>query len=210
VGTVTAAGVKNLEDSSQTWREGQLIGFTVTLLDQKRVITDNTSTKISINRDWDFLPLVGDKFSVELVQFSMRKPVSPEDRAFGRDVLLVFSNFSSVGMVGDIRLNARGDLASVEGYENFEQALTIVMNTPKGSNRFHLGYGVGLVVGQQQRIDDSSVLLYTFSVRQSLLRDPRVDKVLNPRYSFEGGVSTFEAEVQPVAIRTAKYFRRSV
>jgi hypothetical protein len=208
-GTVDApSATTTVVDTDMEWRIDQWAGFTVEFTSgandgEKRVITENTATALTVNRAWLAAPAIGDTYKVYLELFSRRRPVTAETRAYGRDIMAVFTPTGITCMLGP-----SGDLMSVEGEENFKQAMTMRLQTPQGSNKLHPKYGTPDVIGR--RLEPNTLALYTFFSRQSLLADPRVARVERPTYTVQNGVMTFEAAIQAVRTQKTTLFRVAV
>lgn len=193
-------------------REEMWVGFTVEFLDgpavgEKRVITMSTDAGIlTVNRAYAAPPVNGNTFTVQLVLFTPRQAATPETRAFGRDIMGVFTKTNGLidGTI-DIMLNPRKDLATVQGVENLEQAVALCLSTPRGSNKLNPFYGTGSVVGRP--FEPNIVAMNVFYVRQSLLQDPRISSVEQPKIIFDGGKMYFTVYVRPVRVQRTLFFR---
>jgi phage baseplate assembly protein W len=182
-------------------------------LGEKRVIVSNTtdletgSTVFVTNRGFSNTPTTDDTFKVYLELFSSRRPVTPETMAFGRDIMGVFTKVNGVTTDGtiDIMLGPRKDLATVQGQENLEQAITLALQTPRGSNKSNPLYGTADVIGRPQ--EPNIAALNIFYVRQSLLQDPRISSVERPEVSFIGGAMYFTVYVRPVRVQRTLFLR---
>lgn len=201
------------------YRDEMWLGFTVTWLTgsnagQTRVITDNTNqgdgtTLFTCNRALSNPVVVGDTFSVSLILFTSRKPVTPENAAYGMDIMGVFAKSNGINTDGtiDILLGPTKDLATIEGIENFEQAITLALQTPRGSNKSNPLYGTSNVIGRM--LEPNVLALNVFYVRQSLLQDPRIAAVERPQmvYDNDTGALYFTVYVRPVRVQRTFFLR---
>ncbi len=219
LGTVSEAGisteVRDL-DLGETWQDDQWVGFTVTMLDgpafvagdYTRVIVANNENTLIVNRPWSVFPDAGDSYMITMVQFEAGKSVTPETKAYGRDLILRFSFqtqdtlFSSA--TADVLIGQNQDLMMVQGLHNFQQAVTLRVATERGRHTFHENYGFPLPLGK--RGDVETLSLYTFFARQSLMSDPRVEEVTTPVLVFEGGALQFQASIRPIAATAPVFF----
>jgi len=204
-----------LEDAEMAFRPGALIGMTLTVTsgpaftsgDNQRIVVDNTETTVTVGRDWSDAPSAGDTYTLHLETFTLRRTVSPEVAAFGRDLLAVPVNDGAGQIRYNLALNALNDLAMVEGEECLFQRLAILMGLERGTHPIHKQVGVPRPLGR--KVDSSRLLLYSYFARQTLLGDPSVARVINPRFVQAGDTMSFQAEVQPVRIKGAKFFQHA-
>lgn len=218
-GTVSLVGTTTslIDDdvASGQWREHEWVGYTVEItsgaaLGDKRVITANTEDTLTINRAWSAALTIGTTYKIYLEVFTRRLPITPESRAYGRDILVAFALRRGVVTDGtlDCMLGPNGDLAMVDGSENFEQAITVRLNTPQGANLIHPTYGVADVIGRA--VEPNMMALYTFYTRRGLLSDPRVQAVERPQFVTDGGALYFTVTIQPVRVQRTALFRVAV
>ncbi len=197
------------ENGLPGWLPNQWHGYTLTLThlgaDYTRVVVGNDKDHLSINIPWPVLPSVGDRYTLELVQFSAHRPVTPEVRAFGSDVLLQFvpaAGASASSTTCDVVLNAARDLSVIRGLSNMIQAITVRLHVEQGRLPLHPDFGVQIPVGRPWGTDLG--LLYKFLVRSSLLNDPRVQKVANMQISMQRDQFSFSADVQPINVKNSQ------
>ena len=221
-GVVDNTGTTNqlVQDTKEEpWRIGQWIGYSLTMTvgsassaDPLRIVVDNDEDTLVLNRPWTVTPNVGDKYTLTLDTFTLRKATDRYTQVFGRDVLLFFNKLNdgiSINpLVADVRINSRRDLATVSGMENFNQALVLKLSTERGRHPFHRTFGVGVPIGR--RADEAHMLAYTYFVRQSLLADPRVSEINQPQLEFLNGALKFQAYVRPVGLKQSKFITISL
>ncbi len=199
----TASLPSQLIDSTASWLPGQWVGYSVTVVTtgarQTLVCNANTATQLTLSGNWTITITPGvTTYAVVYAKFDPRRPVTAETRAYGVDLLAVFGTDGRC----DAALGATGDLAMVQGLDNFFQAITLRARCPLGEHPFHKSYGMAAPVGRP--FTDDVGVLYSFAVRRSLLSDPRVGKVRNVQLSLRGDVVTASLEVQPVNARDAR------
>lgn len=199
----TSALPNQLADSTANWLPDQWVGYSVTIdtsgARQTLVCQTNTQNQLTLNNSWVITIMPGaTTYTIDYVQFDPRRPVTPETRAYGVDMLTVFGSDGRC----DIALDATKDFAKVRGLDNLFQAITLRARCPLGEHSFHKSYGLIAPVGRP--LTDDVGALYSFFIRRSLLSDPRVQKVRNVQFNLEGDVLIVSAEVQPVDTRTAQ------
>lgn len=182
------------------WRDNQWVGYTCTLTasGETRVVVANDGYVLTVNTPWTTSPVAGEAYTLRMVTFDPRMPVSPAARTYGVDLLLKFTVEQGVTRA-DIVRDGTGSLAQVSGSENLQQALRLRLLTEFGAHPFHPSYGSPIPVGR--RYDDQLYAFYAYFGRQALLADDRIDSVRNIRLSLDGGALTFSADVQPINAR---------
>lgn len=193
LGLTTQIIDKNLD---LPWRVDQWIGYTVTVTHgtstESRVVVGNTEDTLTVNIAFTLPFIVGDAFTLNMVTFDPRKPVTADTRAFGTDLLVKFNSKGKCDLV----FSSRNDLVWVSGQDNFIQQLTIRLTTEIGDHPFHPSYGVEHPIGRPATLDVA--LFYSYFIRRSLLSDPRVQAVKNAQISIVGDRYQFSADVQPI------------
>jgi hypothetical protein len=203
-GTVSTSSLPSqLIDTNANWLPDQWIGYSVTAttggISQLLIATGNTATQLTLNSNWTITIVPGiTTYSITYNTFYPRRPITPEARAYGTDILMVFDSDGR----GDAVLGSNGDLAIATGNDNLIQAITLRARCPIGEHPFHRNYGIPAPVGRPG-VDDVFALS-TFFIRRSLLADPRVGKVRNMNYTQVGDTLTLNAEVQPIDSRIAR------
>ena len=203
-GTVTTSSLPSqLIDDTATWLTDQWVGYSITattgLDSQTLVCIANTDIQLTLNSNWTITitPSVT-TYTIRYVQFNPRRPLTPEARAYGTDILVVFGNDGRA----DLALAAGRDLAPAQGLDNFIQAITLRARCPLSEHPFHKTYGLPAPVGRPYT--DAVGALYTFFIRRSLLADPRVGKVRNIQLTLNGDKLSMSAEVQPIDSRISR------
>jgi hypothetical protein len=190
------------------WRNDQWVGYTVTLthlgVEYVRVIVGNTADTLTVNFAWSPTPDPDDVYVIQMITFDINRPLTPEARAYGSDILLKFT--SSTGNTqnprADIVLDSSGGLARVRGVENMIQAIMLRLNTEQRRHPFHPDFGAQIPIGRAW--NDDTQFLYTFFIRKSMLSDPRVQAVHNARMELRGDSVSFHADVQPINTRNSR------
>lgn len=206
-GVCTATGVSTelIDTAARTlpWQSNQWAGYTLTLRpgssnEERRVVLSNNNTTMTLNHSWNIPPAVNDSYTLTLVILADGRPLSPDARAYGRDILLAFkrSDVNYARSRATCVLNTRGDLATVAGMDNVLQAVQIRAETELRTHPFHLSFGVALPIGRPW--SESTNFLYTYFARRSFLQDPRIASVKNVAVVIRDGILRFSAEVQPV------------
>jgi phage baseplate assembly protein W len=131
---------------------------------------------------------------------------NPDTVAFGRDKLAVFTKSSSSGnTLVDVVVGPRKQTQTVEGLENLEQAIALLLQTRRGANKAHPDYGTSTTVGRPY--EPNNVAMYVFYVRQALMADPRISAVENPKITYIGTSLFFEIDVRPIRTQKTLFFR---
>jgi hypothetical protein len=205
-GTVSDPGLfTQVVDNTQDWRDDQWIGFTVTLSNggstESRVVIGNTSQILVVENPWTIIITPGStQYEIRLITFSSRLPVSPETRAYGRDLLVKFT-----GSVADLVIGSNKDLATVAGSENLVQAINLRARCPIGQHPIHKAYGLPQPIGRPADVNVAAMSL--FQARQSLLADPRIQALTDTSLELTGDKYIFNAKLRPVLARTARPIR---
>jgi hypothetical protein len=211
--TTRASTPLDLFDESLTspWRTDQWVGYSVTVmlggLPETRIVIANTETSLRVNRMWSTPPPAGSTYELSLVYFNPRRQVLPNERAFGRDLLLKFTTDNG-RVYADLLVNSANDLATVSGLENLEQALLLRMNTELGTHPFAPTFGNPAPLGKPW--NESLQTVYTYFLRRAFLADSRVAEVRNVRLSLQGDRIDLSAEVQPITVKSFKTLNVSV
>lgn len=116
------------------------------------------------------------------------------ESTYGRDLKL--SRITSVGEVDlfDFQVNEKGDLATVEGLDNMEQAVLIKFNTERGELPLHPRFGVKLPIGIKAP-GARSFTEFQIAARSSILSDRRILDVANFRFSLDGNAIDIKARM---------------
>lgn len=199
------------------YRDNMWLGFTVTWtsglnVGQTRVITCNTdqlngTTLFTLNRALPNAVQLNDAFAVALIYFTSQPLVTPDDAAFGMDVMGIFSKSNGVLTDGttDIMVGPLKDLVTIRGFANFQQAVTLALQTPRGANKSNPLYGTTPVVGRP--LEPNILALNVFYTRQSLLQDPRISSVEQPQLVLDSGSLFFTVYIRPVRVQRTLFLR---
>lgn len=213
--SLTASTLVDVDSLIGEWRVNQWEGFTLEMLTgaaagNKRVVSSNTATVMTLNRALDAIPAVGDKYRLSLELFTKRRPVTAQTRAFGHSLLLSFRRTEGLIADGamDLVLGPGNNVQRVEGEENLKQAVTIVFQTPQNTVPLHPQFGVPSVIGR--RMEPNSLALALFFLRQALLQDARIESVERPLISYSDGAMRIEVAIQPVRLQQTVLYRVSV
>jgi hypothetical protein len=104
----------------------------------------------------------------------------------GRDIRIVNPTAAGGDDVYDFAINARGDLATIEGVDNLEQAAELKFSTEPGSLPVHPFFGVLAPIGEKLRT--LSIIQFQTNARASLLSDSRIEDVVSFDVRAEGNV----------------------
>lgn len=208
----TGTGVELIDGSTKPfpWRTDQWSGYTLTLrpgspTEEVRVVVSNDASRIVVNYAWTVSPALGDSYVLQMLTFSSGRPVSPEARAYGRDILAVFRHDTAFAVRNvTFVYNSRGDIASVQGESCLMQAIQLRGNTEVGAHPFHPLFGVPMPVGRPW--SQSNSLLYSYYIRRSFLRDTRIADVRKAILTLDNDVLRFSAEILPKQARRTRAF----
>lgn len=203
-GTVTTSGLPSqLIDDTATWLTDQWIGYSVVATTggstQTLICSGNTGIQLTLNGSWTITITPNTTtYAVKYNTFNPRRPVTPDARAYGTSLLVVFDSDGRC----DFAIGASGGLASVSGLDNLIQAITLRSRCPIGEHPFHRTYGMPAPVGRPAI--DSVFVLSAFFARRSLLSDPRISKVRNIHFDQVGDTLMMSAEIQPAGSQTSR------
>lgn len=96
---------------------------------------------------------------------------------YGTDIKLQVSKAFGGQVLYDFAISQTGDIATVTGIENMKQAITSMIACEQGELQLHPQYGFQFPIGSKAKVN--SLLNFHINARASLLRDKRIDKVLN-------------------------------
>lgn len=207
-GVLTAATTLTLTDTNAKFPPDLLVGYTVQIGSTLRVIVANTATTLSVNRAYLFAPLPGTAYTVVYREFTLQKQDSREVLTYGKDAL-VREVHVGVGTETyfDTVIGPNNDLQLVYGYANFDQAMTIMLNTEQGSYKLHPTYGLNLPVGLSMSQNKSE--LFVFDAKRSLARNTKVESVPRIDVQSVGDVLKADFYIKPIAEGRARLFRRA-
>ena len=110
--------------------------------------------------------------------------LSPILKKYGRDIRL--SNGSSGTDYADFEVSQSGDLDTVEGIANVEQAIMIKVATEQGELSLHPTFGAAYPVGTKLSL--SQMQEFALNTRRTLLDDPRIKDISKLQTYAEGDV----------------------
>lgn len=152
---------------SETYPTDLLVGMSLFIGDNERVIISNTGNTLTLNINLNVA--VGAVYRVLYKPYAVQRNLSDLDLLYGRDLLLRSYMENDVFYV-DVVITQRRDFALVSGIANFSQAMLLHTTILKGSLPNRKRVGIGLSVGRT-----TNTVLTDFAIRQALLVDARVD-----------------------------------
>lgn len=126
--------------------------------------------------------------------------VNSAEVIFGRDLKLVNSSINRNNQLYDLEVTSGGDIAIIEGVDNFIQAMVLVTRTEKGSLKYNPSYGTEFIVGIRAGV--SMVALWGLTVKQAILSDPRVASVDRVNVSFQGDTVVISIDITTLNVIT--------
>lgn len=169
--TLTKVGVK-------PWTSGQWVGFTVTILTgtgagQSQLITGNDGFTLTVPVAWSTIPDTTSTFGVAFQSLvTPKRPGIVE--LLGVDLRIARTDVLSDKW--DLVLDSNGDLSTVRGTDNLNQALTVKMMTKPGDLILHPWFGLSPSMGEPGTLE--SLFRMQLYARQTLLSDSRVEAVV--------------------------------
>jgi len=111
--------------------------------------------------------------------------------------------------LGNIVVMASGDIARVEGIENLVQAANLRLNTHLGS-RFRLTiYGIKDSIGFA--LGETTPVAYIItSIKETLIQDPRIDKIDNIRLKIDGDVLNTSLNIHSIKVGEVVPFKGGI
>lgn len=101
--------------------------------------------------------------------------VSPLSERLGRDIQLRAIEAASGVVLYDIVVGPNGDIATIEGLDNMEQALRVKFDTEQGELPTHPGFGIKYPTGSKAQINQ--LIGFQVNARATLLSDSRIASV---------------------------------
>lgn len=114
-------------------------------------------------------------------------------QAYGRDLRLK-SVFIGTEEITDLQINQRGDISSIQGLANVEQAIRIKFSTEKGELAAHPKFGAKFSIGR--KATPSSFNELRLNTLSTLLSDNRVASVRNLKFIAAGDGLAVSADVE--------------
>ena len=113
--------------------------------------------------------------------------IQPEDVIFGKDILVVSTGNADMGQAMlDFGTTPGGDLATVSGIPNFEQAMFLVLNTERKSLKAHPSYGMMRLTGT--RTTHATATVWAMEIERTISADPRVESITDVGVSISGDI----------------------
>jgi hypothetical protein len=109
------------------------------------------------------------------------------EKNYGRDLKLdtTFETLETDVAGADLEVGQRGDLATVEGVPNVQQAYLIKFATEQGELAVHPNFGAAFPIGT--KINLTRMQEYAVNTRRTLLQDNRTDEILRMNTYTVGG-----------------------
>lgn len=125
-------------------------------------------------------------------------PDDPVTQAYGRDLLLK-STFVGGAELTDLVVNQGGDIGSVQGVPNVEQALKLKFMTERGELAAHPKYGAKFPVGK--KATPSSFNELRINTLNTLTSDNRIENVKDLRFIAVGDKLAAKVDIELVNAR---------
>lgn len=107
-------------------------------------------------------------------------------RVYGRDFRLMSNDLGSGVTASDLTINQNGDISSIAGVDNVNQAVLIKFSTERGELPSHPSFGALASIGS--KLDTVSFNTFRNSTLATFLSDPRIDTVSNLNFTTTGDV----------------------
>ena len=118
--------------------------------------------------------------------------LGPAQQAYGRDIRLSSTLQASSGIdLADLNINNDGDISTIVGIPNVEQALIIKFSTEKGELPAHPGFGASFPIGSKASV--SSINDFRIHTNATLTSDTRVQAIKNINFITVGDVLVVNA-----------------
>jgi len=102
------------------------------------------------------------------------------------------SNYSNSPMM-ELVVGRGGDLETISGVPNFEQALNILAHTEKKTLKAHSTYGLPRPVGQRSIMAAASQ--WAIEILQTVQSDPRISDIINIGVGVQGDLFVGRADI---------------
>jgi len=188
-GSLWAVGTLINSPTLPQWRTNEWAGYSIEIMEGTGkglvlVIISNTATSLLINVPFG---VVFDAGSVFRIYFEDAQGRSVSDDLYGTDIF--------IGADHGLAVTPGGDIASVGGLLNFEQALNSMMDTDPGDLPLHPGYGFNKNIGRRGTVE--SLFLLRVSAEQTLRSDTRVSSIKSLSITQELDASRLSAYIIP-------------
>lgn len=114
--------------------------------------------------------------------------------AYGRDLLLTSEEASGGTDLTDISVNSRGDLTTVIGLDNVDQAIKIKFSTEQGELTVHPTFGTRFPIGN--KATEGSFTSFRVNALATFASDPRISAVERLEFVSSGDVLAVKANLQ--------------
>jgi len=116
------------------------------------------------------------------------------DQTYGRDLRLKYVNVGAGQTLADIEVNNRGDLSTIVGVENVDQAINIKFSTERGTLKMHPYFGARFAIGS--KATTTSFNNFRLNTLATLLSDDRIDEVKSINFVTVGDVLFVDAQIK--------------
>ncbi len=110
---------------------------------------------------------------------------SPAEQAYGRDLRLKSSRDGQV-LITDLATNQNGDISTIAGIPNVDQALKIKFSTEQGELTLHPSFGAKFTIGKKLTV--SSFNTFRIAAQSTLLSDPRIINIDTITFRARGDI----------------------
>lgn len=117
---------------------------------------------------------------------------SPAEQAYGRDLRLKSSRDGQV-LITDLATNQFGDISTIAGIPNVDQALKIKFSTVPGELTLHPSFGAKFAIGKKLTV--SSFNTFRIASQSTLLSDPRVVNIAAITFRARGDVFAISTQL---------------
>lgn len=119
---------------------------------------------------------------------------STNEDGLGRDLKIDFSTSELGTNLGDFLQDSSGDLMTIEGPENMDQAVNARCSTEQGQLPLHPEYGILFPIGEKAKI--RTLLAFHINARASLLADPRIEDITSLKAFIKSSSLTIQASLR--------------
>lgn len=119
---------------------------------------------------------------------------SPVVLAYGRDLRLLDSPRGTDFLLTDIAINQRGDLSTIVGLDNVEQAVKVKFATEQGELPKHPTFGTAFPIGSKATVDSFNT--FRLGALATFASDSRVKKVKKLKFVAHGDVLSVSAVLE--------------
>jgi hypothetical protein len=180
---------QRLLGDSARWKE------LVVLNDLKAPYVDPSGDGIDVLRPGDkiLVPANGGA-SPSGVTPSQKENADPVVARLGRDIRLSADSAAGGLTLFDLSVNKRGDVDTIEGVPNLEQAIEIKFSTEQGSLPTHPQFGLQVPIGSKALI--RTLVGFQLNAQSALLSDSRISNVSRLNLALDGNVLNVSADLQ--------------